>query len=1027
MRDRVTRARNIFEADGEPSGEPDRYHCLLEIGRGGMAVVYRAWDSHMNREVALKVAREEVAGDPDIRRRFEEESRIAGTFSHPNILPVFDRGLYQGRPYLAIQLIDGAALDRADLPLREKLAHLATAAEAVEHAHARGVIHRDLKPSNILLGRDNRVYLTDFGVARQTVSEDRRTAAGTVVGTPAYMSPEQARGEDVDARADIYALGATLYELAVGRPPYEGADPQAVLEAVRTRPPPAPRKANSKVSRNVESIIRMAMERLPRDRYASAQAMADDLRLYQNHRRPLARARGFRYYVGREIVRHPVRTAARFLTALIVAGALTVGSLVGGGWLEYRRALVEKDQDRRIALLEEASAYYPPARRRLKELRAELAAAERRRLERMRELENRVSASLDQGDFETAATFLEELTGLDGASVELLRARYDRRKAEVVSLELVASLRRLLAAGDLEGAAEAMKRLPPAHPERDGLLERLRQGRFAEGARTLLKAATEGEAGRFQPLFDELASPAHAAEKNRDAVLGGAARKLGLALWEKRDRAGTVRWLSEAERRDIEDADLYRTRGLARLVEKNWDAAQRDLEALRLHAPGTPTPSEYWALFHLRAKEAVVAGRWLEAQSQLSAALGLPKDPKDEAVLRHDLGLVRWKTMTKAQVSLGDLEAALLLNPGLKPDADYVPIVLSLARARVTAAPRLETSAERDALWKDLLARVDLVAGRPEERPEELRVLRASLLRKLRQVTAAFEELATAGNSARVRLARARVHVSEAARPEAREGALTRAYEEVAGARLGSPDDPAVLAWKALLGPRLDRPQAIAAFQAAQARGGLFPAARLEHARLLQGDAALKELELATAEADLGEDDLLWLGAEPHAKPLSLVKTEFRRAGLLLRAYIRFGAKDMSGCVGDATLLLDEAPSVEARRLRGLARIQLPKPDCKGVAEDLEPHLLVQPDDPHALLALASAYLGLDRDTEAEAHCSTVIQKWWPNAPEPYYLRGLARKSGSNAVGRRSDFDTALRLCPLEHKLRPKILEQIPR
>src|SRR5688572_32536086 len=105
MNDPVSRTSRIFDTEDDSPEESERYHCLVEIGRGGMAVVYRAWDSHMNREVALKVAREEVAGDPDIRRRFEEESRIAGTFSHPNILPVFDRGLYQGRPYLAIQLI----------------------------------------------------------------------------------------------------------------------------------------------------------------------------------------------------------------------------------------------------------------------------------------------------------------------------------------------------------------------------------------------------------------------------------------------------------------------------------------------------------------------------------------------------------------------------------------------------------------------------------------------------------------------------------------------------------------------------------------------------------------------------------------------------------------------------------------------------------------------------------------------------------------------------------------------------------
>ncbi len=1025
----MSRESRIFEAEDEASGESERYLCLVEIGRGGMAVVYRAWDSHMNRDVALKVAREDVAADPEVRRRFEEESRIAGTFSHPSILPVFDRGTYAGRPYLAMQLIDGMPLDRSNLPLAEAIERLATAAEAVDHAHERGVIHRDLKPSNILLARDGRVYLTDFGVARQTTAEDRRTVAGTVVGTPAYMSPEQARGEDVDARADVYALGATLYELAVGRPPYEGTDPQAVLEAVRTRPPQAPRKANPKVSRNVEAIIRMAMERLPGDRYATARALAEDLRLYQNRRRPLARARGLRYYIGRELVRHPIRTAARTLMALILSGALILGSLVGGGWLDYRRALAEANLERKLALLEEASTYYTPARRTLKELRASIAEAERALLARIRGLERETDEAIQGEDFDAADRLLPELTALDRASGDDRQARRDRRKAEADSRELLDRIRTSLAGGQLDAAETDWKKLPPAHPERDGLRERIREGRFAEGRLKLEKVAVEGDAAAFEPLFATLASPAHAVQKNRDADLGKAARTLGLALAEKGNHAGTIRWLTEAEKRGAANADLYRVRGLALVVERNWDAAERDLKSFRQHSPGTTVPSAYWKLFHQRAKEDVAAGRWDPAQSRLTSALEL----SEEAILWHDMGLVRWKTVFKADLSLGDLEKALSKDPDLKPSAEYAPIVLAHVRSGNATALGLETAAERDFLWTGLLARLDQVAGRREERTEELRVVRATLLRKLRRVEDALAELAPAGDSARVRLARARAHASAAARPEAADGALTRAYEQVAGAPLGSPDDPAVLAWKALLGARLKRDQAAADFQAAQARGGLFAAARLEHARLLQGAAALKELELALEGVDrLGEDDLLWLGAEPLAKPLSLARTELRRAGLLLRAQTRLAAQDMRGCVDDATLLLDDAApppdpaaAAEARRLRGLARLQLPKSEWKGAAEDLEAYLQVQPDDARTRLMLANAYLRLERAEEAEKQCDVVLQKW-PNAPEVFYLRGRARRARGHENGARSDFQAALNACPKESPLFRLIERELP-
>ena len=262
----------------------DRYRLERELGRGGMAVVYLAEDVRHHRLVAVKVLRSDLARSIGADR-FLREIEIAAGLSHPNILPLHDSGeagddlLYYVMPYVEGESLR-ARLDRArQLPLGEALRIAKQVAEALAYAHARGVVHRDIKPENILL-HEGVPMVTDFGIARAigTVSNERLTETGIAVGTPAYMSPEQAAAErDVDERSDIYSLGCVLYEMLAGEPPFTGPTAQAVLARKLLEPLPRLRVIRPDVPQSVDDVVTRALARVPADRYATAAAFATAL------------------------------------------------------------------------------------------------------------------------------------------------------------------------------------------------------------------------------------------------------------------------------------------------------------------------------------------------------------------------------------------------------------------------------------------------------------------------------------------------------------------------------------------------------------------------------------------------------------------------------------------------------------------------------------------------------------------------------------------------------------------------------
>lgn len=257
-----------------------RYRLGEQIGRGGMATVYRAVDEQLDRPVALKLMREHLLDDPHFIRRFEAEARHMAAVSHPNIVSVYDVGT-DGAPYMVMELIEGrdlAAALAADGPLQPaEAARLgADAAAALQAAHDRGLVHRDVKPGNVLVGTDGRARVADFGIARAT-AEHGMTGTGALLGSVEYFSPEQARGEAAGPASDVYALGVVLYELLTGVRPFTGATPYAVATARLGVPPPDPRDVMGSVPPRLASIVRRAMAPAAADRFPTADALRRDL------------------------------------------------------------------------------------------------------------------------------------------------------------------------------------------------------------------------------------------------------------------------------------------------------------------------------------------------------------------------------------------------------------------------------------------------------------------------------------------------------------------------------------------------------------------------------------------------------------------------------------------------------------------------------------------------------------------------------------------------------------------------------
>jgi WD40 repeat protein len=305
---------------------------LYELGRGAMGVVYLGWRQGLRRLEAVKMPLPGQCEGADQVARFRTEGEAAARLQHPNIVPIYEVGESGGRPYLAMEYVDGGSLARdggTPRPARQAAALVEVVARATHYAHGRGVVHRDLKPANVLLTADGTPKLVDFGLAKLLVGGDQATRSDVVLGTPGYMAPEQAAGRSkgVGPPADVYALGAVLYELLTGRPPFQSETPLETLRQVVQCEPVSPSRLQPKVPRDLETICLKCLQKEPRRRYASAAALADDLGRFLRREPIRARPVGPAGRLGRWCRRYPAVAALAGLVAVLVLVVAGVASL----------------------------------------------------------------------------------------------------------------------------------------------------------------------------------------------------------------------------------------------------------------------------------------------------------------------------------------------------------------------------------------------------------------------------------------------------------------------------------------------------------------------------------------------------------------------------------------------------------------------------------------------------------------------------------------------------------------------------
>jgi eukaryotic-like serine/threonine-protein kinase len=336
------------------------YDAEALLGRGGMGVVYKARHRSLNRPVALKMLIAGAYAGPSERARFQREAEAVASLRHANIVAVHDLGDHEGCPYFTMELLEGGSLAQAlsgtPQPARQAAALLITLAEAVHVAHQAGIVHRDLKPANILLTAEGTPKVADFGLARHFEGEAALTLSGTRMGTPSYMASEQVVGKAgmIGPATDIYGLGAVLYEMLTGRPPFRGETAAETERQLIHEEPVSPARLNTKVPRDLETICLKCLSKEPQRRYASAAALADDLRRFRDGRpiaaRPVARPERLL----RWLRRNPTATAL-IVTAAVLLGLASAAGLREWGLAMRRRAEMEQWSERlsRVTNLQE--------------------------------------------------------------------------------------------------------------------------------------------------------------------------------------------------------------------------------------------------------------------------------------------------------------------------------------------------------------------------------------------------------------------------------------------------------------------------------------------------------------------------------------------------------------------------------------------------------------------------------------------------------------------------------------------------
>ena len=429
---RDAKRRGLASA-GDPLPAIPGYRVEAVLGRGGVGVVYRAKHLKLGRYVAVKMLLCGAYADPREQARFAREAEAVASLRHAHIVQVYDVGEWDGKPYFTMELMDGGTLAQkaagTPQPAAQAAALLATLAAAAHVAHLGGIVHRDLKPSNVLLAADGSPKISDFGLARRLAGDVTLTGAAARVGTPSYMSPEQALGDAaaIGPPTDVYGLGAVLYELLTGRPPFRAESASETERQLISKDPVSPSRLNAKVPRDLETICLKCLRKEPGQRYATAAALADDLRRFIEGRPIEARPPGWAGTAWRWAKREPA--SAALLAVALAMGGLIVG---GGFWAQRQRAATHAVEARQEQAVEAALSHaqqlvklghWPEAQRALDGAPALLATAARAEL---------------QGRLRRARADADVVVGLEGVRLRLSEGNHAQGRTSPVADRLYA-------------------------------------------------------------------------------------------------------------------------------------------------------------------------------------------------------------------------------------------------------------------------------------------------------------------------------------------------------------------------------------------------------------------------------------------------------------------------------------------------------------------------------------------------------------------------------------------------------------